>query len=148
MARFISPVFQVSTLRRPVAGVRVASATKDWKLPFQDTLVDGSLKRFFRDRRGEISLNKDALLQALATNASVFITDEELHEETRVAEGSLENLPDIEIVHGKDFLALLTWALGLPFVTVQGMLMLSITTCAEAMRGYPNINSVKNWLLV
>ncbi len=137
---------QVDLLLRPVSEVRIASLSRNWSLPFQETLADGSLKRFFRQRRGVAELDRGALLQALASRAQAYVSDEELIAESDAFKESLNALPAFEIIHGKDLIALLGWALALPLHVIQGLMVLSMNACSSALGRHPNISKVREWV--
>ena len=137
---------KVDILLRPVSEVRVASATLNWALPFQKTLENGSLRRFFRQRQGKPELNRQALLQALASRAEIFVSDKEMIDKCDDAHVRLNALPTFAIIHGKDLIALLSWALALPLHVVQGLMVLSLKACFDAITTYPNIKKVRDWV--
>jgi hypothetical protein len=98
---------EVSRLGRPLGLLRLLSEREKLKLPFQKRPPRPYLKRSKLKNSG-VELNFDAYLQALLQGVNVRLDRlDEFKAKIAVIQEEAKNIPDSELIHGKDCIAIL-----------------------------------------
>lgn len=137
----------ISKLLRPIGFLRIASAQQGWQLPFQNTFQSGSVKRFFRETRGVFDLRLSNLIDALLDQADISRSNKEsIEAELSSLMRSSSTIPDWQVVHGKDLVALFAWYFDIPLNISAGLLALSLTAQAHELSSLASFGYVDAWL--
>ena len=137
----------INALLRPVGLLRIASEQNDWKLPFQSCFKEGSLRRFFSERRGVHRVDFSRLvasIEGLLDVGTVSRTDLTLA--TTTLDEKLADEPSAYIIHGKDLVSFFSYFFKISLEAASGLIALSIATCSEMRRRNPNLRLIEAWV--
>jgi hypothetical protein len=88
---------------RTLGAIRLMSELDSLNLPFQKTCVE----KYMEGKAGEVALDLKGYLRALLQNAHISLARlQELQERVHAVEALHDKVPDSEMIHGKDALAI------------------------------------------
>ena len=137
----------VRALLRPVGMLRVADGRQRFRLPFQNAFRDGTIKRFFTERRGVYTLRLDAMVDSLLAHMDEPPPKDQVLAALDDETAAFAAVDDWQIVHGKDLVAFLAWYFDVSLAVASGLVILSIATCSHNAREHPNLNETVEWVL-
>jgi hypothetical protein len=116
------------------------------KLPFQRTFRKG-IARFIAIVSGAPTLDLGYLITTLIQNSnhgmSVLGQVTALYNEEHLA---LAAMPDVSVVHGKDFIALLAWKFDVTADEIERLLFMAAAREVEKIRQLPAVQIVEEWM--
>lgn len=133
-------------LLRPVGILRICDARNGWQLPFQETFAGGTIKRFFRFRRGEYSLQLRNMVDALIRRVDEPPALEEVLRSVEAEAEAQREISDWQVIHGKDLIAFFAWYFEIPLKVAGGLVALSIATSSHSVLRHENIGEVERWV--
>ena len=135
-----------NTIRR-VGALRLISEKHSFGFPFRKAFLDGSLKRFFRRSGSERELKLQSLLDAVGSLTGMGHSEREEVRKLLIAEETeLANVPDHQIVHGKDLVSFVSWYFEMPLEIAAGMIRLALSSEIEALRAQPRLGEAVQWV--
>lgn len=130
---------------RDIAAFRIFSDREGVRLPFSKTLP-GRMSRYIDKVSGRTVLKSEKFCSALLQNAGISLSrrDEILGK----ISGEIRNigeLPDMQVLHGKDLVEILSIKLESHIDEMGRMIFLSICSSVEHLRSFPEISRAETW---
>lgn len=141
-----------SSLLRPIAIMRLTSDRSDLKLPFQRTFnyvcgENSTIRRYWMRSGRSFTVDIQRITSALLQNCGRSLNERgALIESISAERDRMGDIPDDQIVHGKDFVAFISWRFDCSQAISETIVNLAMTGTMDDIRVHPNISRTENWV--